>query len=354
MFCSTSGNGLEDKDALWHLKFKSQQVWVYSVIQIPVFHSLFRLISFYDHNTSHNDEMTNEQDWQHMQLKGTQSNFSKESVLKENCFLLFCVTLVEKAALVMPPSGLCSLAFLVHTHTSYVVLHFQSSLGKLTPVANSFSPLLYSTYIRGTTGPSVLYGNACWKVVKHPHFELAGFPQSLGTLCLSHTFNTHVPELYVLVKYSTLVFLYILYFCIEHSCIITSIVLFYQFSALGEESPFTWLGLRWKLCNERSLYIFIKMWDSWCVSLRWSIKICKQQNLVYCKHTGRCKFLHISPVCHWTRLCRGGFTALSLRLWNEHNDIYCILVINCKWSSITKWLQKDTDVACKSKTAYWR
>lgn len=38
----------------------------------------------------------------------------------------------------------------VHTgplcsHIAYVFLHFQTSLGKLTPVANSFSPLLYST-----------------------------------------------------------------------------------------------------------------------------------------------------------------------------------------------------------------
>ncbi len=101
-------------------------------------------------------------DWKYRQFKRTEKHLSWEKTVLLSVLVLSCVTLVEKNhALVMPESGLCTLAVLAHTHTVYVLLNFQNSLGKLTPVANSFSPLLYYTYLRGTTGPSVVYGNAC-------------------------------------------------------------------------------------------------------------------------------------------------------------------------------------------------
>ena len=103
---------------------------------------------------------------------------SKENGLSVN-FLLSLITPAEKSNPETSHSGLCTLPFLVLT-LSTVALHFQTSLEKLTPVINSFSPLPYSTCCT----QEAQWGSECYMVilaeaVSHIHFQLVCFLQSL-------------------------------------------------------------------------------------------------------------------------------------------------------------------------------
>lgn len=161
----------------WHdhlsnyLSWKSGRQWWTVTLAVHVnnmnfstnVHTVFRLLSrlIYFYLTPHMMKIGNTDNW-----KGQKDIFLGRAFKKKTALLsislLFCVTLAEKTCI--SDASKCSVhTGLSCTHIVYVVLNFQTSLGKLTPVANSFSPLLYYTYIRGTTGPSVVYGNACWR-----------------------------------------------------------------------------------------------------------------------------------------------------------------------------------------------